>query len=56
MISAPPVLKQGWKEAFQGVKVSWHLTRAARVILLKCKSDHIITLLETIQYLPLPVD
>lgn len=56
MVSAPAVLKQGWKEAFQGVKISWHLTRAARVILLKCKSDHIITFLKTIQYLPPPVD
>lgn len=56
MVSAPAVLKQGWKEGFQCVKISWHLTRAARVILLKCKSDPIITLLETIQHLPPPGD
>lgn len=42
MISAPAVFKQGWKEGFQGVRLTWHLTRAARVILLKCKfrSEH----------------
>lgn len=55
MISAPAVFKQGWKEAFQGVKMSWHLTRGARGILLKCKSDPIITLLKTIQSFALPV-
>lgn len=49
-------LKTGWKEAFHGVKISWHLTRAARIILLKCKSDHIIILLTTTQCLPLPLD
>ena len=42
MISAPAVFRQGWKEALQNVKISWRLTRAARVISLKCKfrSDH----------------
>lgn len=49
-------LKTGLEGSFQSDKISWHLTRAARVILLKCKSDHIITLLKNTQNLPLPVD
>lgn len=48
-------LKAGRKEAFQGVKISWHLTRAAKMILLKCKSGHIIILLTTTHCLPLPL-